>query len=96
MSKKRKTRKQKLLATLRHQSVFSTDNSIPTYSFSPTAQSATKAKTQGAVKYSSRSYAHVLKDMRQTLLITSILVGLSIIFYTLIQTNVVELMFLGY
>lgn len=97
MSKKRKTRKEKIAAS--HRSTHIAQNpesslySISTFSV---ATSQEKTITHAEQIHSTTEYAYILTDTKHTLFITSILGAASLIFYYLIQSHIINLALFGY
>lgn len=98
MSKKRKTRKEKMRATVR-QSSHSLENA-PVYTITPDITARVSKPTQPEqfipTQTEQAAYAYVMHDARQTFTITTLLLASSIAFYFLIQNHIINLSFLGY
>lgn len=98
MSKKRKTRKEKMRATVR-QSSHSFENA-PVYTLSSdTTIHTTKTSSPEQFTPTHReqvAYAYVMHDARHTFIITTLLLASSIAFYFIIQNHIINLSFLGY
>lgn len=70
------------------------DSPVATYSFEQTVlDKKPKHLTQ---KIDSGSYTYVLQDAKRTLLVTSILIGLSLLLSMLIQNSIVKISYFGY
>lgn len=95
MSKKRKTKKEKMRSIVRQNSHFT--ESSPVYSIETNSLPSQEITKDFSQKYSNTfHYAYVLRDARQTFLVTSCLFAMSLILYFLIQNHVLNLKFLGY
>ncbi|HMS22529.1 MAG TPA: hypothetical protein PKA38_02075 [Candidatus Levybacteria bacterium] len=93
MSKKRKTKKEKMKAQMITQA--SSLTTTPVYSFLSPIQSK-KNPQKTVASNSSHDYTYVLRDTRQTLFITSLLIFLSFSFYFVLHSNILNIHFLGY
>lgn len=95
MSKKRRTKAEKVKSAQKVSLLHS--SSVPTYSFVSQGPLKEQVKTPQAL--SSKpiySYSYVLSDMRQTFVITSILVACAGTLYFLIQNQIIRLSIFGY
>ncbi|MGE5041829.1 MAG: hypothetical protein ACM3IJ_02915 [Candidatus Levyibacteriota bacterium] len=96
MSKKRKTRKEKILTGLRKQNT-SFESSSPTYSFDVSKSTSRPIPPIIPDAHSSTlSYAYVGKDVRRTFYVTSFLAGASMVLYLLMQNHIIRLTVFGY
>lgn len=94
MSKKRKTRKEKIRSEIKLQTTVQTDSAHPIYSIAlPPTPSLHKSANHTTP---SMEYTYVKHDMKQTAIITSILLMASILLYIGIQTNLIRLQIFGY
>jgi hypothetical protein len=93
MSKKRKTRKEKMKAVIRTQESLSRE-SVPVYSID--VPQPLQPRTVPKVNEKSGNYTYVVTDMRQTFIITSILLTASVILYFLIQNQILRFTMFGY
>ncbi len=94
MSKKRKTKKEKVLTETRKHTVSSSEvSSIPTYSFS---SSSVKEQNTLEPHLHRTVHSYVIKDIRHTLIITSLLFGSSVVLFVLIQSHIIRLANFGY
>lgn len=77
MTKKRRTRREKIIASSRRDfsGILLDQNLIES------ATHATIEKTQSAIVLNERNYSYVSLDIKKTLIITSLLTALNIIFY---------------
>lgn len=93
MSKKRKTRKEKIVSQERKANLITQNTETGTiYSF----ESSSTQKTIPTSPDSKTSYAYVINDMIKSLAITMFILLVSIILFTLIQANIIRLSSLGY
>lgn len=93
MSKKRRTKEHKIKARVKQQMLSST--SSPVYSLSTAPLQKTPAPSP-TIKTPRIQYAYVVRDMRQTLLITSLLLTASVVFYIFVQSRIVSFTIFGY
>ncbi|MFI5265232.1 MAG: hypothetical protein ACHQT7_00620 [Candidatus Levyibacteriota bacterium] len=96
MSKKRKTKKEKMRTAVRlaHIQPLSTLQTSPVYTID--AQRPAQTVIAPTISLSQTHYGYVGRDMKKTFLITSVLLGLTLIFHSLLQNNVLHLSFFGY
>ena len=96
MSKKRKTKKEKMRTVLRQANVHSAEGlqTSPVYTIASSLPVAERVKP--SVVVSNNHYAYVSYGMKKTLFITSILLGISLIFHFFLQNNLLHLSFFGY
>lgn len=97
MSKKRKTKREKIIKDLRKRIQETTPveeqashKHKTTYSYVPNSK-----VTSLKVISSHKDYNYVKKDGMNTLIISLILLGINILFYVLIQRNIINLSFIG-
>ncbi|MBP6913637.1 MAG: hypothetical protein KBC00_03440 [Candidatus Levybacteria bacterium] len=93
MSKKRKTKKEKMNARII--TPVNNSNTTPIYSIVSASQSK-NTSIQTVTPISSRDYSYVLRDTRKTLFITLLLIFLSFSFYFVLHSNILNIHFLGY
>lgn len=92
MSKKRRTKKEKMITQIRRESLpqitYTFDSSVIIENKRENASSETKISKGG--------YSYVLKDVRKTLIVTSLLVVLNLGFYFLLQNKIISVPFIGF
>lgn len=94
MSKKKRTKEEKMKAQNRRIAPLeSTEFQAPVYSIQHDS-SHTFRKTIIS-QTSTQSHAYVIHDMRQTLAVVSILLGLNFLLFVLQMSNILRLPFLG-
>lgn len=99
MSKTRRTRQEKEIATLRRkvrtiqEEPSSTPVESPQYRFSGSKTAQSYIPQSPTLKL---NYSHVIHDARNTLFITVFLLGIQIILYILIQKNIIDLPQFGF
>jgi hypothetical protein len=93
MSKKRKTKKEKVKA--QKITPINSLDTTPVYSFNSHSQLG-KTSYETVTPKSLHDYTYVLRDTRQTLFITSLLIFLSFSFYFVLHGNILNISFLGY
>lgn len=93
MSKKRKTRKEKIVSQERKAHLITQNTESGTvYSF----ESSLTQKTTSTLTNTKTSYAYVAQDIKKSLSITMLILLASAILFTLIQANIIRLSSLGY
>ncbi|OGH16560.1 MAG: hypothetical protein A3C30_05225 [Candidatus Levybacteria bacterium RIFCSPHIGHO2_02_FULL_40_18] len=87
MSKKRKTRSQKIIAATRRNNLSNITEILPSLSIEYPAQAnhAIEPKTYA------KTYAYVLQDARKTFLVISIIAALNIILFLILKLKVINL-----
>src|SRR4051812_26734118 len=97
MSKKRKTREQKIASSQRREQLFSQISSQPSSSVTYTLPTSitTPLRTIPAhhSTHSSHDYSYVTHDMRNTFYVTSALLLLNVVIYFLMKMNIIHLTF---
>ncbi len=77
-----------------HSTVSTSENS-PYYSFIPASKTTTQTAVKNPITYT-LSYQYVKKDMQQTLIISSALLGSALLLFSLIQLQILQLSLFGY
>lgn len=90
MSKKRQTRKEKLVAQSRRETSTSPQYSISSFVNSP------KKDFSPIISPKPHSYAYVITDTQHTLIVTLVILLLNSLAYVLLQKHVINLPFLGF
>lgn len=93
MSKKRKTRKEKIISQERKDHLItqrSSDTTIYSYTSAHTSLPSQKQQTYSA------GYSYVATDMKKSLFITSLILIASITLFILLQANIIRFSSLGY
>lgn len=101
MSKKRKTRKEKMITALRREvqlAKYSVPSAnVPTYEFKKNDENKKESSLAipATQSLSSRNYSYVISNTKKTLLITMIIFAAHVLFYLLLRNAVINLKFLG-
>lgn len=90
MSKKRQTRKEKLVAQSRRESITPPQYSISSFINAP------KKEFSPTISAKPHSYAYVITDTQHTLIITLVILLLNSLAYVLLQKHVINIPFLGF
>lgn len=86
MSKKRKTRREKIIAASRIPSLnYSFETLLPELHIRETVE-----QTKAPVQTTAAAYAHVIKDIRYTIFATSLIAAINIILFILLKFQFVK------
>lgn len=94
MSKKRRTREEKMKAENKRITSYTHSHSqIPIYSYPKNF--SINMSPQGNPRVTAHSYAYVMQDMRKTTIVVSVLFGLNVLLFVLQFNHILKLPFLG-
>lgn len=91
MSKKRRTKKEKLIAQERRESQ-------PTFTYSLNTSFPEKTETikpTHSVEKNTHNYSYVLTDVRKTIIVIASILTVNTILYFVMQSNIVSIPFIG-